>query len=121
MDVADGDVLLHANFHIAPTGVLDITTGTVIADQPYITEKGWQNLDGTINLTNGLFEISHNPIKFSNTSVNNISGGTIRCGYTFNASDAGIFQPSGGTVEIVGDQPVPPVPQVSEGRPLPNL
>ena len=107
LDVADGNVLLHGDIGIASTGTLDITTGTVIADQSYNKSKAWQNLYGTINLTNGLFEISHNSMRFSSTSVNNISGGIMRCGFTFYASDAGIFQPSGGTVEMTGNDPNP--------------
>lgn len=103
LDVADGDVLLHGDFHIASTGTLDITTGTVIADQAYKGGKAWQYLYGTINLTNGLFEISHNSMYFSSTSVNNISGGTVRCGFTFHAIDAGVFQPTDGIVELTGD------------------
>ena len=102
MDVADGDVLLHGNFGIAATGILDITTGSVIADQAYADSKAWQYLHGTINLTNGLFEISHNSIWFSSTSVNNISGGIMRCGFSFSAFDAGTFQPSSGIVEFIG-------------------
>ncbi|MCD4697131.1 MAG: glycoside hydrolase, partial [Bacteroidales bacterium] len=114
LDVADGDVLLHGDFHIASTGVLDITTGTVIADQAYAkgasTTKGgdpentkaWQNLYGTINLSNGLFEISHNSMRFGSTSVNNISGGIMRTGFTFSALYAGTFQPTGGIVEFTG-------------------
>ncbi|MCD4769645.1 MAG: hypothetical protein K8R35_05705, partial [Bacteroidales bacterium] len=105
LDVNDGDVLLHGNFNIASTGILTITSGTVIADQPYAAKNGgeaWQYLDGTINLATGLFEIAHNSMRFSSSSVNNISGGTIRCGFTFFAVDAGVFQPAGGVVEFAG-------------------
>jgi len=102
LDVADGDVLLHGDFHIAATGILDITTGSVIADQPYSLADAWQNMSGTINLTNGLFELSHNSFNFTSTAVNNISGGTLRCGFTFSALYAGTFQPIGGLVEFTG-------------------
>jgi len=103
LDVADGDVLLHGDFDIASTGTLDITTGTVVADQPYQTSKAWQELGGTINMTDGLFEISHNSMRFGSTSVNNISGGILRNGYSFSAAYAGTFQPSGGIVEFTGN------------------
>ena len=102
LDVADGDVLLHGNFGIAATGILNITTGSLVADQAYAADKAWQYLYGTINLTDGLFEISHNSMQFGTTSVNNISGGIMRCGFSFSALFAGTFQPSAGIVEFTG-------------------
>ncbi len=114
LDVGDGSVLLHGDFHIASSGTLTINGGSVIADQSFAKGSGpgdetkaWQNLDGTINLSDGLFEISNNSMRFSSTSVNNVSGGIIRCGYTFYVINAGVFQPTGGVVEFVGSTASP--------------
>jgi hypothetical protein len=103
LDISDGSALIHGNFGINSTGELTITTGSLVADQGYAKGKAWQYLDGTINMSGGLFEISSNSMRFSSTSVNNISDGIIRCGFTFYAAAAGIFQPTGGTVEMTGN------------------
>ncbi len=101
MDVGDGNVLLHGIFHIASAGNLNITSGSFIADSPLFA-KNWEYIDGHLGLTSGLFEISHNSIQFSATGTSTVSGGIIRSGEAFASIYAGNFQPTGGTVEIVG-------------------
>jgi hypothetical protein len=101
MDVADGNVLVHGIFHLASSGNLLITTGSFIADGPLFT-KNWEYIDGHLGLTSGLFEISHNSINFSATATTTMSGGIMRSGEAFGAVSPGTFQPTGGTVEIVG-------------------
>jgi hypothetical protein len=102
LDVGEGNVLLHGDINIASTGTLDITTGTVIADQAYKGGKAWQYMDGTINMTGGLFEISYNSFDFASSSINNISGGIIRGGAAFRANGSS-FNPTGGLVELTVD------------------
>jgi hypothetical protein len=103
-----GNVLVHGSFGIASTGVLTIEgTSTFIADKNYYDSDAWQNLYGTINMSGGLFEITNNSIRFSSTSVNNISGGTMRCGFAFYAVAANVFQPTGGVVELIGSNSAP--------------
>ena len=101
MDVRDGNVLLHGIFHLASTGNLNITSGSFIADGPLFA-KNWEYIDGHLGLTSGLFEISNNSIRFSATGTSTVSGGIIRSGEAFAAQNPGTFEPSGGTVEIVG-------------------
>ncbi|MCB2219005.1 MAG: hypothetical protein KQI35_01330 [Bacteroidetes bacterium] len=118
MDVDDGDVLVHGDFGIASTGELTINGGSFIADKPFAknddpglineetqSSKDWQYIYGTLNLTDGLFEISHNSFNLAPIASTNISGGTIRIGGSFQASLADNFQPTGGIVELVGDGP----------------
>jgi hypothetical protein len=104
-DVLSGNVLLHGGLTIASTGILNITTGSFIADKPYYASDAWQVINGTLNLTSGLFEISHNSILFASTASTNITGGTIRCGFTFFAGYTGVFDPTGGVVEFTGNDP----------------
>ncbi len=104
-DVLSGNVLLHGGLTIASTGLLNITTGSFIADKPYYAADAWQYLNGTINLSSGLFEISHNSMRFSASSVNNITGGIVRCGFTFYATDANVYKPTGGVTEFTGSDP----------------
>ncbi len=101
LDVSDGSVLVHGIFHLATTGNLNITSGSFIADSP-LHAKGWEYIDGHIGLTSGLFEISNNSINFSASATTSMSGGIMRSGEAFGASSPGTFQPTGGTVEIVG-------------------
>jgi len=102
LEVGSGDVLLHENFGIASTGTLSITTGSVISDEPFSYGDPELNSYGTLNMIDGLFEVTHNSIWFKSSSVNNISGGIIRTGGGFSVTGVGIFQPSGGIVELTG-------------------
>jgi len=103
MDVGDGDVLVHGTFELASTGTLTIDGGSFISDAPHAKDRLWQYMYGTLNLSSGLFEITNNSIYLQPGFNDNITGGTIRCGYTFWASDPGIFEPSNNTVELTGD------------------
>ena len=64
--------------------------------------KNWEYIDGHLGLSSGLFEITNNSIHFSATGTSTVSGGIIRSGEAFAAVNIGTFQPTGGTVEIVG-------------------
>jgi M6 family metalloprotease-like protein len=57
------------------------------------------SLNGTLNLSAGIFGGIHHTLTIPAGSVNNISGGTIQC-TTMNATSANTFQPSGGVVEF---------------------
>ena len=103
MDVGDGDVLMHGEFEIATTGTLNIDGGSVVSDVPY-PAKGWEYIRGTFNMTDGLFEKTYNSPNFAPTATTNISGGIIRSGAGFNTSStAGVFVPTGGVVEFIGN------------------
>jgi hypothetical protein len=102
LNVSDGEVICHGIFGTAAVSTIDIDGGSLIADKPYYS-KAWQYLEGTLNMTDGLFEITYNSFRFTSASVNNISGGTLRCGTGFFAAD-GVFNPTGGTMEFTGTQ-----------------
>jgi len=103
MAVGDGDVLVHGEFELASTGTLTIDGGSFISDAAYAKDRAWQNLWGTMNLTDGLFEITNNHISIQSSFVDAITGGIIRCGGTFRATNAGTFEPSGGIVELTSN------------------
>ncbi len=118
LDVGDGNVMLHANFGTASTGILTINGGSVVADQPNAKtpdqvkampskdSKGWKLLNGTLNMSYGLLEFTNNSIQFGTAAVNNISGGVIRCGEGFSSgSSPSVFEPTGGSVEFTGTVP----------------
>jgi hypothetical protein len=54
-------------------------------------------------MSSGLFELSNNHPRFTASTVTNISGGIFRIGGAFNVQTPGIFQPTGGTFEITGN------------------
>jgi hypothetical protein len=54
-----------------------------------------------------LFEIMHNSIYLGSTFNDNITGGTMRTGYSFSANYAGTFEPSGGNVEFTSTESGP--------------
>jgi len=95
MDINGGEALIHGEFELASTGILTIDSGTFISDAA--NSRSWQEIFGTFNLSSGLFEITNNSLLISSTCIDNITGGTIRVGGSFNAISPGTFQPSGGS------------------------
>jgi len=100
LTMTGGNVLIHGAFTEAVTGSLNMSGGTFIVDAPYISSKASFYLHGSLTLSDGIFEISHNVMNLSSTSTNIISGGTIRAGGTFIAYN-NVFQPTGGDVELL--------------------
>ncbi len=93
-----GNVTIHGRFAQSTTGVLTISGGSFINDKALTTPS--TSIAGTLNLSNGIFEITHMSTSFAASFIDNISGGTMRFGSTINAPD-NCFQPSGGTVELI--------------------
>jgi len=94
---SDGNALVHGSFELAATGELTIGGGDFICDTPY---TGYSRIYGTFNQSDGLFEVTNNSLQFTSTCTDNISGGTIRVGKTFSATNSGTFEPSGGSVDF---------------------
>jgi hypothetical protein len=102
LDIADGSVLVHGMFSSASTSSMLFTTGSFIADSPRHADKGWEYLNGNLTMPSGLFELTHNSIRFGTTATTSVSGGILRTGGAFYAAEPGTFQPTGGVVELVG-------------------
>jgi hypothetical protein len=102
LNIGSGHLLCHNGFSLASTGTLSISGGSLIMDKAYYDLDAWQYFYGTLNMSDGLLEMTHNSFNFYSGSVNNITGGTLRCGFTFSATTANNFQPTGGVVELVG-------------------
>ena len=102
LHVGNGDALVHGMFELGPTGELTIDGGSFIVDAPYAKSKAWQSMYGILNLSSGLFEITNNSILMESGFTDNISGGTIRCGFSFSAPYPGVFEPSGNILELTG-------------------
>jgi len=101
----NGYVYVHGRFSSSPGSSIHINNGSFIADSPNHPDKGWQYLNGNLTLINGLFEITNNSVRFNETATTSVSGGVIRSGGAFYATNPGVFQPSGGVVEIIGSHP----------------
>jgi hypothetical protein len=99
MTVNGGNMLVHGAFAQSPGSQLTISSGTFICDQAYTAARSLYTMDGGLTMSNGLLEITHNHLNLGTGFIDNISGGTIRVGGTFNAS-SNVFQPTGGTVEL---------------------
>lgn len=99
LDVGDGEMTHGGNFYLQSTGILSINDGSLVCNNP--CNGANEQLRGTLNLTGtGLLEFAHNSLQVYSTAVCIISGGTIRVGHHFFASQPGTFHPVGGTVEM---------------------
>jgi hypothetical protein len=97
---SSSNALVNNGFTFPSSGAINIDNATFISDNAFT--GSWTNINGTFNLTSGLFELSNNAPLFSSTAAVSMSGGIIRAGAAFNATSSGIFNPTGGTVEITG-------------------
>jgi len=91
---------IHGMFNFASTGVLDIDDATFFCD--HTLSSGWIDLFGDVQMTTGSVEFPDASISFAGNST--ISGGTILAGRAFRSSPAGAYQPTGGTLELVGTE-----------------
>lgn len=96
-----GDFLVHGLFSEASTGSIEISgSGLFQADQAYSEPRASFTMNGTLTMTGGTFEVTHNHLNLSNTFIDAISGGDIRVGGSFVATSE-VFQPSGGTFTFI--------------------
>lgn len=100
--VTNAKVLCHKTFTQSATGHLVIYSGSFIIDAPYTgTLHGF---GGTTDLNGGNFEITNDGIQLGVSGVFHFNGGNMRIGWVFKAIYAGSFQPSQGTVELIGNR-----------------
>ncbi len=101
LTVNDGSLLLHGGLTTASTGSVTISTGCFVMDTPYI--GNWILWSGEISMGDGLLELTDQKLQFSSQAVENIRAGTIRVSRGFYAMESSVFQPSGGTLEFIGE------------------
>jgi photosystem II stability/assembly factor-like uncharacterized protein len=85
-----------------PTGHLTIDGGSFIIDAPY--SGTLHAFGGTTDLNGGNFEVTNDGIQIGVGAVYSFNGGNMCIGWTFKAIFAGSFQPSLGTVEMIGNR-----------------
>ncbi|MBC8384131.1 MAG: hypothetical protein H8E57_01270, partial [Candidatus Cloacimonetes bacterium] len=102
LDVDAGDALIHGEFELAETGILTIDGGSFVSDAAY--SRAWQPFNGTLNLSDGLLEITNNSVIIGIPFVDNITGGIFRIGASFSSTVLDAFQPAGGSLEMTTDQ-----------------
>ena len=101
INIGSGSCLVHGEPEFTSSSTVLINDGSFVCDTPD-TGRDFIYVDGILSLVTGLFEFTNNSIYFR-TNFKNINGGIIRTGESFCASGTDIFQPSGGSVEIVSD------------------
>jgi len=105
LNLKAGHLACHNGFILAATGTLEISGGSLVMDQPCNAPDAWQSFGGSLIMSDGLIEITHNSILFESTSMNSISGGTLRCGHSLQVTSPAVFQPTGGVVQFTGTNP----------------
>nr|NQU93497.1 hypothetical protein [Bacteroidota bacterium] len=99
LDVGGAEVEVNGDFNLSSLGTVTITYGSLICNDPWDNTN--KEIRGNFNLTgDGLFEMTNNSIQIYSTANCNITDGTFRVGAHFFASNAGTFQPTGGTFEM---------------------
>jgi len=100
LEIDGGDFLLHGEFDLETTGTLTIDSGSFIDDKEYYTgSSATRTMNGSFNLSNGLFEVMYNNLTFGEFCSTNISGGIIRVGHFFGTFEHKL-NPSGGELDL---------------------
>lgn len=102
MSLLDGEVRIGALFLTDPTALLTINGGSFINEAPYA--GNYNTFFGTTNLQSGILEITNNGLSIGTTYPFNMTGGRLRVGWSFKTSGPGVFTPSTGALEFIGDQ-----------------
>ena len=99
----EAEVVVHGGVNFPSGGALHIQGGSFVADHPEPVPPNWTNMNGVLNISEGLFELTNNHPRFNPSAITDISGGIIRTGGSFEAAFPGGFQPTGGMVELAGN------------------
>ncbi|MFU8844883.1 MAG: hypothetical protein ACNA7V_13850, partial [Bacteroidales bacterium] len=107
MELSNGSsVMIHGGISFPTGGTLNISDASFVCYHPFIGGSGWTVYSGALNMSSGLFELTNNLPFFGSTASINVSGGILRTGGGIGAASSGIFQPTGGTVELcAGTEP----------------
>ncbi|MDZ4182876.1 MAG: hypothetical protein U1B83_08375, partial [Candidatus Cloacimonadaceae bacterium] len=93
-------LLLHGHPTIASGGVLNVNAGTFICDETPSREA--LSLDGTIQISSGVFELQNHYLSLSSTGLILQSGGTLKLN-GLSTSHNGRYQPVGGSLELTSN------------------
>lgn len=97
-----GDMIVSNDFVQSATASLNINGGQFILDKAYT--GAMFPFAGTVNLNGGYFQISNNGILLGPDSQLNHNAGGLRIGWNFEVMASGVFQPSQGAVEFIGNR-----------------
>ncbi|MCD4829648.1 MAG: choice-of-anchor J domain-containing protein [Candidatus Cloacimonetes bacterium] len=100
LDVNDGVLTCQDSLYTTLTSTFDISGGSFIYDAPW--ESAWLNLAASIEMDDGLFEITNRNLQLVNGATHNVSGGIISVGGNFYSSGVDLFQPTGGGMKFAG-------------------
>ncbi|MCD4735203.1 MAG: hypothetical protein K8R53_04110, partial [Bacteroidales bacterium] len=101
VELTDASIYVHGLFSSASGSGYIQNSGEFIFDQTGLT---WIYLRGIFEIHGGLFEFTHRNLSTSSLITSSvISGGTIRMGGNFRATDASTWMQTGGTMEFMGN------------------
>jgi M6 family metalloprotease-like protein len=102
MTTTNAIVYVHHNFVQQVTGTLNIQSGSFILDREYT--GNYYNFGGITNLNGGSCQVTNEGIQFGNDTQFHQSGGSLKVGWSFKATAPGVFQPTLGAVEFIGNR-----------------
>lgn len=91
----EGNGYVDGDFEIASTGELIIEGGEFIVEN---SSDSYTDIYGSFIVSDGLFQV-RNTLVMKSSAITNVSGGMLRAN-GFRADTPGVFEPSGGVVEI---------------------
>ncbi|MBN2828723.1 MAG: M6 family metalloprotease domain-containing protein, partial [Candidatus Cloacimonetes bacterium] len=105
LDVGDGAFILNGDYVNNSNTNLIVNNGLFSCTTP--RNGTWQYMYGHLTMTGeyGIVEFQDRALQFPVSFSEDISAGTIKIGRSFYAASSSVFQPSGGTIELYGDQP----------------
>ncbi|HNX37433.1 MAG TPA: M6 family metalloprotease domain-containing protein [Candidatus Cloacimonadota bacterium] len=103
LNVGPGSVTVHGFFIFSSTGALLIDYGSFVNDAPWFDMRGSVNLRGGIIMNGGYLEITNNNTYLYGHAQRVFSYSTLSLGRSFYATDAGAYQPVGGSLDLFGD------------------
>lgn len=101
LDLGAGYLASHGIFSFPAGGMLIINGGYFYNDSPWI-ERGNYHLRGGMDIVDGNFEITGNSVYIYNHPTRIFNNAYLKFGRSFNALEAGAFQPLSGTVYLSG-------------------
>lgn len=100
LNIVNGGVAIHGMYFCYNESSLSLADGSFTNDNP---ATGFPlELRGRVNLSNGAMEFTSNSLVIHANALSNYTGGILRTGGSFTATEVNAYMPSGGELQFTG-------------------